>query len=221
MKTVFFLFALLSFSYVSSQASSTRLIGNGVASTSSKLLYDFESLEVEGPFQVYLTYGSVAEVTIEADQNLISSIDICQKENKLVVRADERIQANSILVLYITVQNLTEMEFKNVFSVEATNTLWSNELTVNMETMGNTILDLICNKLFVELSGAGNLELSGEVNEVSVVNKGIGTIKTRNLKTNNISTEKNTHPLNIQVKQSGSDKEILFLPVVINHTVRP
>lgn len=221
MKTVFFLFALLSFSYVSSQASSTRLIGNGVASTSSKLLYDFESLEVEGPFQVYLTYGSVAEVTIEADQNLISSIDICQTDNKLVVRADERIQANSILVLYITVQNLTEMEFKNVFSVEATNTLWSNEMTVHMETMGNTILDLICNKLFVELSGAGNLELSGEVNEVSVVNKGIGTIKTRNLKTNNISTEKNTHPLNIQVKQSGSDKEILFLPVVINHAVRP
>lgn len=221
MKTVFFLFALLSFSFVSSQASSTRLIGNGVATTSSKLLYEFESLQVEGPFQVFITYGSVAEVTVEADQNLIAAIDIFQIDNRLVVRADERIQANSILVLYITVQTLTEMDFRNVFSVEATNSLWTDHMTINFETMGNSTLDIVCNKLSVELTGAGNLELRGAIGELSVTNKGIGLIKTKKLETDSIFTEKNTQPLNIEVKQSGTDREILFYPVAINHAVRP
>jgi hypothetical protein len=221
MKTVFFLFALLSFSFVSSQASSTRLIGNGVATTNSKLLYDFESLQVEGPFQVFLTYGSVAEVTVEADQNLMSSIEVTQTDGKLVVRADDRISANSILTLYITVQELTEMDFKNVFSVETTNTLWSDEISIDMETLGNTILNLVCNKLSVELTGAGNLELSGTVNEMSVINRGIGMIKTKNLDINTISTEKNKLPLNIQVKQSGSEREIFFFPTIVPYAVRP
>lgn len=221
MKTIFFLFALLSFSFVSSWASSSRLIGNGVATTSSKLLYDFESLQIEGPFQVYLTYGSVAEITVEADQNLMSAIEVNQANGKLVVRADDRISANSILMLYITVQDLNQMEFKNVFSVETTNSLWSDEMSIEMETMGNSILNLVCNQLSLEFTGAGNLELSGTVNEMSVINRGPGIIKTKNLDINTISTEKNKLPLNIQVRQSGSEREFSFFPIVAPNAVRP
>jgi hypothetical protein len=182
--TVMMMMMMMSLSFV---ARAEFINGNGLLSSQTHETVDFKSLIVDGQFEVYLTYGLQPSVTIMTDENLQDAVLMDNDGTTLFIRTKENIGETSKLSVYITVSNVQQMGFKDVISVQSTNALWFNHLTLNLNMLGNTKLQLACKTLDANLEGAGDLYLSGRIEEMNVNQKGLGSLFTHDLQVEKVN----------------------------------
>lgn len=146
-----------------------------------------KNLVVEGNFDVILTYGTTSALSVETDSNLQENILVSDNNGVLHVRVKENTGTSTKMNLYLTINQLESMGFKDVSSINTTNFLWFNHIDMTLNTIGKTDLKLAANKMSIQLEGAGDLHLSGNVHELKINNSGLGTIVTKDLASENLT----------------------------------
>ena len=63
-----------------------RINGNGHMKTDERTVNSFKDVESSGTFNIILTQGPLKPVRIEADENLLSYIEVSQEGDKLEIR---------------------------------------------------------------------------------------------------------------------------------------
>jgi hypothetical protein len=140
--------------------------GNGRMRDESRNVTEFRKIEAGGAFTIHVKVGTAASIRINAEENLLSYIRTNVRGNTLVIDTRKNISPRKEILIEITTSNLSDIEV-------------SGANNVDVEGINE-------NEFKVDLSGAGNIHLKGEVEKFRAELSGAGNINARNLKANEV-----------------------------------
>jgi len=135
--------------------------GSGDMETRSFDLSDFDKITLGGAFDVEIIQGDRQEVTVTIDDNLWDILELKVKGKSLVVDWDDNCRPDDNCKLEITVTSLRALSIHGAADVD--------------------ISDLKGDEFKFDLSGAADLEIDGEVDDLAIQVSGAGDIDARDL----------------------------------------
>ncbi|HWR32868.1 MAG TPA: head GIN domain-containing protein [Chitinophagaceae bacterium] len=165
-----------------------RIRGNGHVKTEARSSGNFNNVAVSGNIDVYIKQDSVSSVRVEADENLLAYIIVENKGDTLNIHPKENIRLKSSKGIKIYISNPLYKHFEtsgacDILSENKINS--SGTLTFNLTGAGEIKMELNAPVVKVDLSGAGNVTLSGETKDLLVDGSGATEINCFDLKAEN------------------------------------
>lgn len=120
----------------------------------------FTQIKIDGVFNIYLTQGETEHIEVEADDNLLEYIKTDINNGILSIDTEQklRIKKSHKSNVYITLKDISVIDFGGVGNIYCSS-------------------ELILNTLQINNSGVGSIKLKGKAKEVSMINSGVGNIK--------------------------------------------
>ena len=139
-----------------------RVRGNGIAGSQQRTVGDFSKLEVSGPIDVVLAQGAPA-VRVEADQDLLESIEVEQSGSTLRVhlRNNVNISSKPQMKVFVTGQNFRSVELTGSGDLVGRGRIRGEELRVPLTGSGSVTLDVDMPRVRAQVTGSGDANLSG------------------------------------------------------------
>jgi len=162
-----------------------RVKGDGNMTTKTTQPGNFNGVELNGSFDVYLTQGNTADVRIEAEQNILSYIDISVENGILNIGSKDNVWLDPTreVKIYITAPSFNSIQNTGSGTVTGQTKITHNaKLDIGQSGSGETTLDVDAPEIAADVSGSGTLSLSGETKKISSEVTGSGDIKALNLK---------------------------------------
>ena len=136
--------------------------GSGDPETRTLELRDFEAIDVGGAFELKITRGDAQKVTVTLDDNLWDVFDAEVDGKEVVFGWAENVHPEVDSEIEIVMPELTRVDIHGAADVE--------------------IVDYRGGKFTFGVSGAGELVMDGEADELEISVSGAGEIDTRDLK---------------------------------------
>ena len=157
-----------------------RLKGSGHVVEKTYSVQSFDEIKIDGVFNVHLTQGSTESVKLSIDDNLLPYISVSNDGDRLVVKwtHDKHSSINNVKSdLYITFKTLNEIDLNSVGKLSTTNKLKLKDLKLEVNSVGQTNLNLDCQNLEIDHNGVGTLVLEGYANRADIDCSGVGSLK--------------------------------------------
>jgi Putative auto-transporter adhesin, head GIN domain len=145
--------------------------GSGVKKTEKRDVPDFDSLSVNGAYDVVVQSGKSREVQLEGDENLLPLISTEVENGQLVVKNDSSFNSRTGLRLLISVPNIRDITLSGASNVELNNI--ENE------------------KMEIQVDGASTVHASGETKSLAINLNGAGTIDSKDLRADAVDITSN------------------------------
>ena len=165
-----------------------RVHGNGKVQTQSFSRNDFETVSVSGDWKVDRQQGETFFITVEADENLSSYLDIYVSDHTLHIEFKHGYRIdNTHCKASITMPVLTQL----TASGSITGTVSYFDMpgrTMSIDVAGSgdvTARDITVKNLKLKISGSGSFEATGKAQNMTAAISGSGNIKAVGLKTEN------------------------------------
>lgn len=195
MRAIFCLLALVTLSFSSCRFGMGKKVrGNGHSVSSTRNPGAFTGVEQKGSFDIILRTGPVAEVMIEAEDNISSYIDTHIDNNTLVIRTKEgfSLKPTREIKIVVTAPSLSEVWSNGSGNITSESVISDGvSLTVGTRGSGNITLQVQSPEVKAESYGSGNIELSGETRKVTMESAGSGNLTADGLRAENASIEIN------------------------------
>ncbi len=140
--------------------------GNGRVRDESRKVSEFRKIEAGGAFTIHVLVGPAASVKISAEENLLGYIRTSVRGNTLKLDTRKNISPRKEVRIDITTPSLTHLEISGANNVE--------------------VEDISGEEFNLELSGAGSVDLRGEIENLKIHLSGAGSIDSRNLKASDV-----------------------------------
>jgi hypothetical protein len=208
-----------------------RLNGNGDVVTQTRQVFSFNSIESKADFNVYIEQDSIYQVTVQAESNLMGSIQTMVNGNTLVLSTNANLHNNYPINIYVKTPTLNNVTLSGSGIVES-DTIVTNNFSVKLSGSGNmngaiiassvnTVITgsgninyyMVTEQLATTISGSGTVNLMGSASSGTHVISGSGNLNSYNLLENyvtaNISGSGNmyvnvSNQLNVSISGSGS-----------------
>lgn len=165
----------------------TSVPGSGTITTQTRPIEDFDRLVFASEGTVLISQSQATGLEVEADDNLQDYILVEMDGSTLNIRTKSNvdIEPSRSIVFRIWAPGLTTAVMSGVG--QATMNGWNSpEIAITISgTLDMDVTDLVATSLDVELSGVGNLRLSGTVEEQTVVVSGTGSYQAGDLASEN------------------------------------
>lgn len=165
--------------------------GNGNITVRERAVSDFDEVEIRGNYDLVLQKAAAEKVVIETDENLQDFIELTVGGKRLTIRNLEPLiskQNIRITVYYTTLQALSS---SGSSVVSSDGMIKSNKLDVEFSGAGSLNLELEVEDLEVDMPGAGLIKLVGYANRQRLKMSGAGHLNALNLITNETRVELN------------------------------
>ena len=151
----------------------------------------FSAIEVSGLAEVFITQSNSESVKVKVSGMPITDVITRVDNGKLIVTTKGFHSGESVKV-YVNYLQLESIQTDGAAELRGTNTLNAEELTISTSGAGDIKeLDIIASKLDVNINGAGNADLTVEVDVVNIIMKGAGDLdisgiaRTQNVRSHN------------------------------------
>jgi len=153
--------------------------GNGKITKQDRTVSEFNSIMVNGVFNVFLKQSDVNSVSVEADENLQDLIEVNANGGVLTLdlKTHENISKSSKMNIYVSFKNLKDLNIDGVGDLDCENRLNVDQLVVVTSGVGKTHLNLNCRTLALKSNGVGDVRLVGSAEVATIHNEGVGAIK--------------------------------------------
>ncbi len=179
--------------------------GEGELSIETRNLSAYSKLEVDLDANVILTDSLVQSCMISAQENLMPAIETRIKGERLIIYSENNIHNDKPITVYLSVNRLQHIILNGSGIVTGTNILKSEKLDIDVSGSGDLNLSLLCNQLKATISGSGTQELKGSSNESDFEISGSGVIDAFQFATGDCN-----------VDIAGSGKALVFPSGVLN-----
>ncbi len=161
--------------------------GNGEIITKNFDISNFDQLDIDGFYEVFLTHGKIEKITVETDENLFEFIEVSSEGNTLILDTEDGInlQSEHGIKVYITYRELSDISMSGAGVIKTENTLTTGDLKIKMSGAGVIELALEAKVLEIRLSGAGSIKLSGNVEDQELKLSGAGSVDAYKLRSKN------------------------------------
>jgi|AntRauMFilla1563_2_1112583.scaffolds.fasta_scaffold01935_3 hypothetical protein len=188
-KPQFFLLSLFVMALVSCNSNSpSEKSGNQVSD--EQVIGDISKLKISGIFNLIIIQSDNPSLRIEGDENLVSMLKVNQQGDLLELTLEgerESLFGNFDLDVYVTVPNLTELEFEGVGNIKNEGTLTLETFEMTGEGIGNIQLDMDAKSIDARFNLMGNLKFKGTVEEIYLSNEGIGNVEASDMIAQNMT----------------------------------
>ncbi len=140
--------------------------GNGRVRGEDRKVGEFTRIEAGGAYTIHVTVGSAPSVRISAEENLLGLISTRVRNNALIIDTKRNISPRKEVVIDITTPSLNYLDASGANNIDVEN--------------------LSGAEFNVDLSGAGNVKVRGEVDRFNVELSGAGSINAKELKAKDV-----------------------------------
>jgi len=142
----------------------------------------FTSIAFRIPGKLYITQGSPQKLEIEASKEILSMIKTETEGNKLEIestsKSDNFKWGDSPIVVHVTVEKVEDISVSGSGDAIAETKITAETLTLRVSGSGSLQAEIaVANKLDVNLSGSGKMDLKGKCKSVDANVSGSGKIK--------------------------------------------
>ncbi|OQP62081.1 hypothetical protein A3860_29460 [Niastella vici] len=162
-----------------------RVKGDGSMTSKTFQPGNFNGVELSAGFDVFLTQGSAADVRIEAEQNILSYIDVRVENGVLDIDSKEHVWLDPSRTVKVYITSPTYKSIENSGSGHVTGqTKITHDGTLNISSSGSgeMSLDVDAPEIEANVSGSGTVSLSGDTKKINADVSGSGGISALNLK---------------------------------------
>ena len=168
--------------------------GSGNIVTEKRTATNFTGIDVGGSFDVEVKIGSVAEVTVEADDNVIKYVETSVSGNILKIRTEGLHSMNNVhLKVYITVPELRSIKASASAEVKVLDVIKGDEkLSFEASSSADIKAEVDAPEVDAEASSSGSVTLSGKTKNYTARVSSSGDIKSFELLTENTDVSANS-----------------------------
>ena len=135
--------------------------GNGnVVTEDRKISSDFTEIKASQGIQVFLTQGTDAELSIEADDNIIDLIVTEIEGDVLKIYFDKNVNRATKNV-YLTAVDINSIRTSSGANVKGENTIKTTSISLKSSSGSGINVDLIADNVSSDVSSGANMRLSG------------------------------------------------------------
>jgi hypothetical protein len=172
--------------------------GNGTVKSENRVVSEFTAVENNTSFDVRITYDTVFSIRVDADENLLESINTYVRDGNLIIESnnDRCLNSSSSVLINIHMPEIERIELNGSGSMDAINfncsslaiknggsgdievrTLNTNQLTVISSGSGDVLMDGACLEAHYSLSGSGDINgFDMKTDDCVVKNSGSGDV---------------------------------------------
>ena len=161
----------------------TGVKGNGRVKTEERTVDQFNRIDVSGSFDIHIRQGDTPGLTIKADDNLLELIETSVSGSELKVKPQKNISRAKELSLFITVRELEKVETSGACSIFTDGELRSANLEIECSGACEANMNLRCDDLSIDISGAGDLTFKGIAENLKIESSGACEVSAFELKT--------------------------------------
>ncbi|HPN37090.1 MAG TPA: head GIN domain-containing protein [Melioribacteraceae bacterium] len=166
-KKVILIIGLISFALIGCMRVGVK--GNGNIVEEKRTIEKFEVLDLSGAFDVVYETNNTPNLIINGESNLLKYIEINNIGSKLIIKTKKNIKTSKKIVIYITNPSIKEANISG-----------ANNLTIK---------DLKNEEFFINLSGAGNININGSANYIKAKISGAGRLNSIDLQSKEVDVE--------------------------------
>lgn len=160
-----------------------QIQGSGNVVTENRSTGDFTGVSAGGGFEVELKTGSVTEVRVEADDNLMKYIETRVSGNVLHINTKSNTNImDGHYKVFVTSPEINFINSSGAASVHIINVI-KNDEKIKLEASGAASIngEVDAPKISADASGAANITVSGRTRDYDAEASGSATIKTSDL----------------------------------------
>jgi hypothetical protein len=164
--------------------------GSGNVTSAERSPGTFTNIKCSGSYDAQVTQGSPASIKIEADDNLLPYIITQVNGNELHIhtRDDVNIKPSAKIKLYITTDKIEAFSLSGNGDVSSTNKLTGGDhLDLDISGSGNMHFDVNTPTIHSNISGTGDIYITGETRNSRIDIAGSGNYHAEDLKAENAS----------------------------------
>jgi hypothetical protein len=156
--------------------------GDGNITTMNYNVTDFQNLDLTGMFSVTLNHGDTPSLVVETDENLQDLIKNKVEDNTLKIFSEkEVVYRPSKMNLYITYKSLEGIKSAGACEILATQPIKGGRFAMELSGAADIKLEVDVEELKTIASGASSLKLSGLARQHTIDMSGAGNIEAANL----------------------------------------
>jgi hypothetical protein len=153
--------------------------GNGDLTTENRIVSDFNGVELNGSFTVYVDSGEETSILVEADENLLDEIRTQVRGNNLIVETyrDRCLNSKNDITIYVTTPEIEEIVLNGSGRIYC-DYFETPKLQVDLNGSGSIFIDYIyTNDAELELSGSGSIRGTVDTYSADIQVDGSGIIR--------------------------------------------
>ncbi|MEI6123312.1 MAG: head GIN domain-containing protein [Bacteroidota bacterium] len=135
--------------------------GSGTIIKTDKELAAFTKISLEGAFNVFISPGEKAAITIETDDNLQQYITAKVRSNKLTIKTKRDLLPSKEVNIYLTVANIESIEASGAVIVKSNGKISADKFALDLSGASNVALDINCVDFNAEMNGSSKMKLIG------------------------------------------------------------
>ncbi len=152
------------------------------------VLEDFTGVDLGLAGDVYITKGSDFSIVVEAQQEVLNHLNHDIRSGIWEISLDKNLHRYEKVMVYITMPELDYLNLSGAGEIISTDNWTSDVFTVRIPGSGNIELDITANQLNCNISGAGDLQLSGEAKYHQIKVSGVSNIKAYELQSEQVNS---------------------------------
>ncbi len=138
------------------------ITGDGSVVTEERDVPGFNGISVSTAIDVYITQANEERVRVNTDENLQDVVKSEVKDGILKIYAAKNIRNAASKKVYVDYINLNKIKVSSAGDIRGENTLNTDELEIGLSSSGDLKLDVIAQKIYINISSSGNGNLSGK-----------------------------------------------------------
>jgi hypothetical protein len=158
--------------------------GSGKITAETRAVGSFNSIDLQGWGDLYITEGQQQPLKIEGEDNILPMLKTVVSNGLLKIYTDGCIRTTEPLRIYATARHLESLETSGVSTITSQSRITSPALDLEVSGAGAIYLDVDCTDLNTEISGAGGAVLTGRADRSNIICSGSGGIDALDLSTN-------------------------------------
>jgi hypothetical protein len=157
-----------------------KVSGDGPIVTQKREVSGFKEIKSEISGDVYVTYGSAYEITVEAQQNILNVLETVLTGDRLTLRfkPNTHIRTHERIIVRISTPDIKALILSGSGNIQGMNLMETNRLLLNISGSGNIHLHEVNTQLLdAGISGSGSISVNGGSATDEIIEiKGSGSI---------------------------------------------
>lgn len=168
--------------------SKNTIKGNGNITVEKRNTAEYDEVNIVGFFDVELIAGKEGNLTITAEENLLSFIktEVDHGALKIYIEKNKSISTRKKIVITIPFESINAVSLAGSGDVISKSTIKTSSFSAKLAGSGDLNLNVDATNVDSQLSGSGNVKISGKTTNLKASLAGSGDMTTDTLITANV-----------------------------------
>ncbi|MBT3209219.1 MAG: DUF2807 domain-containing protein [Bacteroidetes bacterium] len=150
------------------------IVGSGDVVSEERNVEAFNSIDLSGTANVYISKNRKNKVEIKTDDNILPLVETFVKNGKLFISNKNCISKTTVFDIYISMAEIEELNVSGSGQIHSEDKFKSNEIKLIVSGSGEILIDIKANFVKSRISGSGEIELKGNTDRQDVRISGSG-----------------------------------------------